>query len=135
MKRFLVFSGDHYYPGGGWSDFKGSYDTADEARVAASGTGHEWTQIVDTETGEATFGTAAPPPVRMAGPVIEQLHAEPPLWGTPKPRGMSISEMQRRDAESPHHRAWGGKTSPQVRAEDAELAKQSRRPVGDDPAT
>lgn len=31
MKRFLLFIYDHYYPGGGWSDFVGDFDTESEA--------------------------------------------------------------------------------------------------------
>jgi (2Fe-2S) ferredoxin len=31
MKRYLLFSGDHYYPSGGWKDFCGDYDSAEEA--------------------------------------------------------------------------------------------------------
>jgi hypothetical protein len=32
MKRYLVFLGEDYYPGGGWSDFKGSYEDLESAR-------------------------------------------------------------------------------------------------------
>ncbi len=31
MNRFLLFSCETYYPEGGWQDFDGSFDTADEA--------------------------------------------------------------------------------------------------------
>ena len=31
MKRFLLFAGDNYYPAGGMEDFKGDFDTVDEA--------------------------------------------------------------------------------------------------------
>lgn len=37
MKRFLVFAFDHYYPKGGMNDFKGSFDTKEEA-IAFSNT-------------------------------------------------------------------------------------------------
>lgn len=33
MKRFLLFAGFNYYPEGGWSDFRGSFDTAEEAAL------------------------------------------------------------------------------------------------------
>lgn len=33
MKRFAVFAGDNYYPGGGMGDFIKSFDTAEEARA------------------------------------------------------------------------------------------------------
>lgn len=31
MKRFAIFSIDHYYPSGGMNDFHKSFDTLDEA--------------------------------------------------------------------------------------------------------
>lgn len=49
MKRFLLFWGDIYYPSGGWGDFKGSYDTIEEALDKC--TKAEWYQIVDISTG------------------------------------------------------------------------------------
>jgi hypothetical protein len=49
MKRYLAFSGDTYYPGGGWNDFNGGADTVDEARKLIPN-GFDWYQIVDTET-------------------------------------------------------------------------------------
>lgn len=54
VKRFVLFASDDYYPAGGWDDFRGSYDTADEARAA----GQEFERkgmsahIVDLTTGE-----------------------------------------------------------------------------------
>lgn len=61
FKRFLLFSGDALAPKGGWDDFKGSFDTLDEAREGVSKTFHDqgdsdvmpWYQIVDTQ--EAGF--------------------------------------------------------------------------------
>lgn len=48
LKRFLVFSYESYYPGGGWSDFLGSYDTAEAAYIA-----HEYADdVIDTTTGQ-----------------------------------------------------------------------------------
>jgi len=32
LKRFLIFGHDDYEASGGWGDFKGSYDTLDEAK-------------------------------------------------------------------------------------------------------
>ncbi len=49
MKRFLLFSGSNYYPHGGWDDFRGSYDSCEEA-LAAPRHG-DWWQVVDTQTG------------------------------------------------------------------------------------
>lgn len=33
MKRFMLFAHDDYYPSGGWADFKGDFDTVEEARA------------------------------------------------------------------------------------------------------
>lgn len=50
MKRFLLFAGDMYYPGGGWSDFMEDFDSLEEARNGGRQTSDDWYQIVDTET-------------------------------------------------------------------------------------
>jgi len=50
VKRFVVFSGDQYYPDGGWSDYRSSHATLTEAR-SASAPG-DWRQIVDLSTGQ-----------------------------------------------------------------------------------
>lgn len=51
MKRYIVFSGYTYYPAGGWGDFKGSYDTIEEARKCATKQkSDDWWQIVDATT-------------------------------------------------------------------------------------
>lgn len=54
MKRFLLFVGEEYYPCGGWHDFRGAFDTAEEAKRAVfeprdSANGFWW-HVVDTET-------------------------------------------------------------------------------------
>lgn len=52
LKRYLVFSYPDYYPGGGWNDFEGSFDTLEEAeREVKKERGLYW-DIVDIETGE-----------------------------------------------------------------------------------
>ncbi len=33
IKRFLVFAYDDYYPAGGWGDFRGAFDTSEEAMI------------------------------------------------------------------------------------------------------
>lgn len=50
MKRFLVFAGDSHYPGGGWSDFKGSASTLEEAKdLLLLRVGNvDWFHVVDT---------------------------------------------------------------------------------------
>lgn len=50
VKRYVVFSGDTYYPGGGWSDFRSSHDTLAEARSAAKP--GDWSMIIDLKTGQ-----------------------------------------------------------------------------------
>ena len=55
MKRYLLFSGYYYYPEGGWEDFRGSFDTIEEAMyflLEKKGTGDgywykDWFQVVD----------------------------------------------------------------------------------------
>lgn len=57
MKRFLLFYGDVYYPNGGMDDFKGSYDTLEEAMKEKDSNYnykvnykvHGWVHIWDTE--------------------------------------------------------------------------------------
>jgi len=56
MKRFLLFTGDFYYPGGGWEDFIQDFDSFEEAREAGRQTGDNWYQIVDAETMEEIGG-------------------------------------------------------------------------------
>ena len=50
MKRFLVFYGDSYYPGGGWTDFKGDFDSIEEALKFLSEKCYDWKDIVDSVT-------------------------------------------------------------------------------------
>lgn len=50
MKRYALFAGSRYYPRGGWEDFRGTYDTPEEA--AQNGDGHDWWHTVDLEDGQ-----------------------------------------------------------------------------------
>jgi hypothetical protein len=64
MKRYVIFKGPVYYPGGGWEDFHALYDTKPEAtrEVKAlkataykgdDGCWHcanDWIQLLDTKT-------------------------------------------------------------------------------------
>lgn len=55
MKRYLVFSDENYYPGGGWNDFKSDYDSKEEAIESAKAWGRKhdyWAHVVDTWTME-----------------------------------------------------------------------------------
>jgi hypothetical protein len=51
MKRFVVFAGWAYYPGGGWTDFVSAHDTIEEARDACkvADEKNDWSHIVDLE--------------------------------------------------------------------------------------
>ena len=49
MRRYLLFSGDNYYPSGGWRDYKGAFTTINDAfEFLASVSTKDWWQIVDT---------------------------------------------------------------------------------------
>lgn len=52
MKRYLLFAGDTYYPGGGWTDFIGSFDSIDDAIAATGHVQHDWWHVVDATTGK-----------------------------------------------------------------------------------
>jgi hypothetical protein len=55
MKRFFLFGGNSVWEKcGGWSDFKGSFSSVNEAVsfVAKSGDKWAWFQIIDSRTGE-----------------------------------------------------------------------------------
>lgn len=47
IARYFVFAYDTYYPLGGWNDFKGAFDTLEEARKIAQQTMTDNYQIVD----------------------------------------------------------------------------------------
>jgi hypothetical protein len=50
LKRFLLFTGSQYYARGGWSDFKSSFDTFEEALKEAANTNCDWWHIVNSTT-------------------------------------------------------------------------------------
>jgi len=50
MKRFLLFAYDDYYPSGGWSDYEGSFDTAEEAMAHKTRYDTDNAEVVDAET-------------------------------------------------------------------------------------
>lgn len=62
MKRFILFAGDNYYPGGGMSDMVTSFDDLQEAKrhwdqdqaQAYEYDRHDWGHILDRETGAVT---------------------------------------------------------------------------------
>lgn len=53
MKRYLLFSGEDYYPDGGWVDFDDSFDTPEEAMASRKQLG-DWAHVVDSQTGLGT---------------------------------------------------------------------------------
>lgn len=58
MKRYLIFGSPGYYPSGGMYDFRGSFDTIEDAKALANepfesaARGSDWAHIVDYETME-----------------------------------------------------------------------------------
>jgi hypothetical protein len=48
----LVFTGEEYYPGGGWSDFQGTADSIDAARAKVESVmgNDDWYHIVDASS-------------------------------------------------------------------------------------
>ena len=61
LKRFLVFSYEEYYPGGGWNDFQSSHDTLEQAKACPC-----CEQVVDLYTGKVVYGDG-----------LEEANAEP----------------------------------------------------------
>lgn len=48
MKRYMLFSGDKYYPGGGMKDFIDSFDTIDECKFKIGLMSYnDWFQVYD----------------------------------------------------------------------------------------
>lgn len=53
MKRYLLFQSSTYYSAGGWDDFIGQFDSAEDARDEAIKLDPEsvlWYQVIDTLT-------------------------------------------------------------------------------------
>lgn len=56
LKRFLLFAGSNYYPAGGWQDFRGDFDTVEEAKdylLYNPDTERNWWHVIDATTGAA----------------------------------------------------------------------------------
>ena len=51
MRRYLLFAGEHYYPGGGWLDFVGAYLSVYRAKAAKLPKDSEWAHVIDSKTG------------------------------------------------------------------------------------
>ena len=55
MKRFLLFCHDCYYPCGGWSDYEGSFDTAEEAMAFKTRYQSDNGEVVDSTTEQVVY--------------------------------------------------------------------------------
>jgi alkanesulfonate monooxygenase SsuD/methylene tetrahydromethanopterin reductase-like flavin-dependent oxidoreductase (luciferase family) len=51
-KRYWLFAGDDYYPGGGLDDFVGSFDRIIDTLARLSEDRFDWYHILDTHTGD-----------------------------------------------------------------------------------
>lgn len=49
MKRFILFAGSEYYPGGGWNDFRGFFDSTEEINQYLAGKSFDWWHWYDTK--------------------------------------------------------------------------------------
>ena len=49
---FAVFAGYNYYPSGGWNDFKGVYETFEQAFNVAETIEGDWAHVVNLITFE-----------------------------------------------------------------------------------
>lgn len=47
--KYLLFSGEKYYPGGGASDFVGVFTTLEEAKEHANGIEYDWQDILELD--------------------------------------------------------------------------------------
>ena len=53
--QYILFAGDTYYPGGGWDDFIGRFETKEAAYSAAAELNEDWFQVVDINANEELF--------------------------------------------------------------------------------
>lgn len=52
LKRYALFSGDYYYPTGGWDDLVDTFDTLEEALAAHTVEEYTWFHVIDLTSGE-----------------------------------------------------------------------------------
>ena len=52
MKNFWVFAGDDYYPYRALGNFKGVYNSREEAELAGKSYGYDWYRVVEVENNE-----------------------------------------------------------------------------------
>ena len=58
MKRYFLFAGDHYYPGGGMEDFEGDFDTFGEAKAKGEKPDYDWWHVWDTHENREAMAEA-----------------------------------------------------------------------------
>ena len=66
MKDFVLFAGNDYYAEGGWLDFAGTFDTAEEASTKGawlcnkyqSSKFNDWWHVVQLSTGKMVEGVS-----------------------------------------------------------------------------
>ena len=56
MKQYLLFAGDRYYAVGGFFDFKGSFETVEEAMNEENKNHHSWYHIFDSKSNKIVEG-------------------------------------------------------------------------------
>jgi len=58
MKRYLVFIGDHYYPGGGMDDFREDFGILEDALQLAKtiNTDYKWSHVFDIKKQIMVYG-------------------------------------------------------------------------------
>lgn len=49
--RYIIFSGEQWYPSGGWNDFYGWYSSLEEAQKEFKKNDDDWVQLVDINEG------------------------------------------------------------------------------------
>jgi len=74
VKRFVWMAGSTYYASGGFHDYRGSFDTKEEAEAKQkewldeNGKEYNWSHIADLDTGEFTGSGSGCNPMRMFQP-------------------------------------------------------------------
>jgi hypothetical protein len=62
MKRYIMFTGDTYYPNPGWYGFAKDYKTIKEIKEDLSNNfvkNYDWWHVVDLRTGEIVMGAGS----------------------------------------------------------------------------
>lgn len=78
MKRYLLFMGNRYYPSGGMGDFRGDFDSEDEA--IASIVDEIRTDLLYTAWGHIWDSHGGPKAIRDLEPEIKEISDK--VWAT-----------------------------------------------------